>query len=112
MAETAAAFPWSRRGADELIIRVRLTPKSSRDEIGGIDRLSDGRTILKVRVRALPENGEANEALLRLVAKTLRTPAASVRLESGGGSRLKTLSVTGDAEALQAALARMSGHAD
>ena len=100
--------PWSLRGAN-LVLSVRLTPKSSRDEIDGIDRLADGRTVLKVRVRALPQSGEANEALLRLIAKTLRVPTAAVRLESGATGRLKTLILAGDAEVLRANLADLTG---
>ena len=34
-------------------VRPLVTPKSARDEIGGSDHLADGRTVLKVRVRAL-----------------------------------------------------------
>ncbi len=96
--------PWTRRG-DALVLSIRLTPKSARDEIGGVDHLSDGRPVLKARVRAAPQDGEANAALLRLIAKSLRLPAAAVRLESGATARLKTLVVTGDPEALAAALA-------
>jgi uncharacterized protein YggU (UPF0235/DUF167 family) len=87
---------------------VRLTPKSSRDEIGGLDRLADGRMILKVRVRALPQDGEANEALLRLIAKALHIPQASVRIEAGASGRVKTLSLAGDTNVLQADLAQLS----
>ncbi len=99
--------PWSARG-DELILSVRLTPKSARDEIGSLDRLSDGRTVLKVRVRALPQDGEANDALIRLIAKALHIPQASVRIEAGASGRVKTLSLAGDASLLQADLARLS----
>lgn len=94
-----------------MILSVRLTPKSSRDEIGGVDRLSDGRTVLKVRVRALPQDGEANEALIRLIAKSLHIPLASVRLAAGASGRVKTLSLAGDADALQAALADLTSRA-
>jgi uncharacterized protein len=45
-------LPWSLRG-DNLVLSVRLTPKSAYDEIGGSDHLADGRTVLKVRLRAL-----------------------------------------------------------
>ncbi|WOJ88797.1 DUF167 family protein [Methylocapsa polymorpha] len=99
--------PWSVRGGD-LILSVRLTPKSSRDEIGGVDRLADGKMVLKVRVRALPQDGEANEALIRLFAKALHIPLASVRIEAGASGRVKTLSLAGDPEALQAALSSLS----
>jgi hypothetical protein len=103
--------PWRARDGGGLALSVRLTPKSSRDEIGGLDRLSDGRTVLKVRVRALPQDGEANEALLRLMAKALQLPRASVRLESGASGRVKTLSLIGDAAALQVGLAQLSNAA-
>jgi uncharacterized protein YggU (UPF0235/DUF167 family) len=91
-------------------LAVRLTPRSSRAEISGIDRLANDRTVLKVRVRALPQNNEANEALLRLIAKALHIQLASVRLESGATSRVKTLVLTGDAEALQTELTRLTNH--
>jgi uncharacterized protein len=56
------ALPWSTR-KDGLALLVRLTPKSSRDAIDGIGHLSDGRGVVKICVRALPEAGGANEAL-------------------------------------------------
>ncbi len=102
-----ADVPWIARGPS-LVLSVRLTPKSARDEIGGLERLADGRTVLKVRVRALPHEGEANQALIRLLAKRLRLPAGAIRLEAGASSRLKTLVLTGDFEALAAELARLS----
>jgi len=111
VADVPPALPWSLRDG-HLILSVRLTPKSARDEIGGLDHLADGKTILKVRVRAVPQDGEANAALLRLVAKALRIPAASVRLESGASGRVKTLRLTGDVGALQADLAQLSEDAE
>jgi hypothetical protein len=108
MTDVPQESPWRLRDG-KLVLSVRLTPKSARDEIGGVERLADGKAILKARVRAVPQNGEANEALLRLIAKALHVPAASVRLESGASGRVKTVSLTGDAAALQADLARLSG---
>jgi uncharacterized protein (TIGR00251 family) len=103
----SAPPPWSVRGG-ALVLCVRLTPKSVRDEIIGVDHLSDGRAVLKARVRAAPQDGEANAALIKLISKTLRIPAAAIRLESGATARLKTLVLTGDAEALVAALAAIA----
>ena len=99
--------PWNIRG-DGVILSVRLTPKSARDEIGGIEQLSGGRTVLKVRVRAVPQDGEANEALLRVLAKALRIPVSAVRLDAGASSRLKSVHLKGDAETLAASLARLA----
>jgi uncharacterized protein (TIGR00251 family) len=100
--------PWRIRG-DEALLTVRLTPKSSRDEIEGLGQNADGAEFLKVRVRAVPQDGEANAALIRLIAKALRLPSTSVRIQSGGASRVKTLALSGDPIAISQALARLCG---
>jgi uncharacterized protein len=74
---------------------VRLTPGASADRIDGWDVDADGRPVLKVRVRARPVEGEANVALIKLLAKTLRVPKSAVTLQRGGQSRLKMISVAG-----------------
>jgi uncharacterized protein (TIGR00251 family) len=94
----AAPF-WSRR-ADGIDLHVRLTPKSSRDALEGVETRADGARALKARVRAVPEDGKANDALISLVAKSLKVPASRVRLTSGATSRQKTLFLEGDPDAL------------
>jgi uncharacterized protein len=90
-----------------LLLSVRLTPKASRDEVDGVALLADGRAVLEVHVRAIPEDRKANTALLRLLAKSLRIPASTARLESGAGSRIKTVCLQGDAASLVARLERL-----
>lgn len=51
--------------------------------------------MLKVRVRARPVDGEANEALTRFLAKALGVNRSSVTVKRGGQSRLKMISVEG-----------------
>ena len=102
------AVPWAAR-KDGVALAVRLTPKSSREAVEGIEHLADGRAVLKARVRAVPEDGAANEALLRLLAKTLSLPASSLHLESGGTSRVKTIHIAGDPAALTVKLAALAG---
>jgi uncharacterized protein (TIGR00251 family) len=99
----------SRARPDGLELRVRVTPRGGRDAIDGIETLSDGRRVLKVRVRVAPEDGAANEAIRRLLAKTLRVPASAVTLEAGATVRLKTLFIAGDAQALSGRLAHLTG---
>lgn len=70
------------------------------DRLEGIETASDGRSHLKARVRAVPENGAANHALEKLIAKALGMPASAVSVVAGGASRLKTLRVLGDPVAL------------
>ena len=88
-------------------LAVRLTPGASADRIDGWDVDSEGRPILKVRVRARPVEGEANKALLLFLAKTLNLPKSAVSLARGGQSRLKMIEIaTLDEAALRA---RLSG---
>ncbi len=89
-------------------MHVRLTPKSSRDALEGVDTLSDGRRVFKARVRAVPENGKANEALRRVVADALDAPLSAVSLTQGASGRIKTLAIEGDCVKLAAALARLA----
>jgi len=95
--------PWVV-SADGVIVAVRLTPKAGRDSIDGIAHLSDGRTVLKARVSAAPSDGEANGALTRLFARTLRVAPRDVTLIAGKTSRLKRMLVKGDAHAVVSAL--------
>ncbi len=86
---------------------MRLTPKGGRDGIDGVETLSDGRAVLKARVRAAPSEGEANGALVRLIAKSLGIPARDVTLTAGATSRVKRLAVGGDVPALIAELEKI-----
>ncbi|MCA0035576.1 MULTISPECIES: DUF167 family protein [unclassified Mesorhizobium] len=88
---------------------VRLTPKSSVDRLEGVETAADGRSHLKARVRAVPENGAANQALERLAAKTLGVPVSAVSVVAGGTARLKTLRVSGDPEALSRSIEALGG---
>ena len=94
-----AGFPW-QRAADGVVLKVRLTPKSSQDRVDGSAPL-DAETVLKARVRAVPEKGKANTALLKLIAGWLGVPTSSVSLRAGGKSRLKSVLVRGDCNVLE-----------
>jgi uncharacterized protein YggU (UPF0235/DUF167 family) len=88
---------------------VRLTPKAALDRIDGIETAADGRSHLKARVRAVPENGAANQALERMLAKALGVPVSAVSVIAGGTARLKTLRVVGDAAELAKSVEAMIG---
>ena len=92
-----------------MTLTVRLTPKSARDALEGIERRADGRAVVKARVRAVPEAGAANAALIRLLAEVLAMPVRAIKLESGATSRVKTLFLEGNAEALDARLMAILG---
>lgn len=87
---------------DGIVLRIRLTPRAARDEVAGVRVLSDGRQVIAVRVRAVPEDGAANAALEKLMARALSVPAGRVRVAAGRKDRLKTVHVDGDRRALAA----------
>lgn len=89
-------------------LRVRLTPKSSRDAIDGVERLADGSTVLKARVRAVPEAGKANTALIALLANALGVAKSRFVLSAGAGARIKTVMLE-DGAGIAAQLGRLAG---
>ena len=95
--------PW-RYSSTGISVSLRVTPRGGRDDIDGIEQLSDGRSVLKVRVRAIADGGEANRAVTDLLAKALGVPKARVRLVSGATSRLKQVAIDGDPAELGEAL--------
>ncbi len=78
---------------------MRLTPKSSAERIDGWDIDEHGRRYLKVRVRAAPIEGRANEALIVFLAKTLKVPKSRLILVAGDTARLKAIEIDGIGEA-------------
>jgi uncharacterized protein (TIGR00251 family) len=95
--------PW-RYSTAGISVALRVTPRGGRDGIDGIETLANGRNVMKVRVRAIAEGGEANRAVTELLAKVLGVPKAKVRLLSGATSRLKQVAVDGDPKSLGEAL--------
>jgi uncharacterized protein (TIGR00251 family) len=99
--------PW-RYSTQGISVALRVTPRGGRDDIDGIETLADGRTVVKVRVRAIADGGEANRAVTELIAKALGVPKARVRILSGMTSRLKQIAVDGDAAKLGDALRKVT----
>jgi hypothetical protein len=83
------------------IVRVRVRARAGRDEVIVED------AVVRVFVRAAPERGKANEAVLRALAKRLGLPMSALELVKGETSRDKRILVRGvDAAAVRA---RLSG---
>lgn len=74
---------------------MRLTPKGGRDAIEGWTTDPEGRPLLKARVAAPPVEGQANAAVIRLLAKSLGLPKSAVTLVSGEVARIKRLRIEG-----------------
>lgn len=97
--------PW-RIVDDRLVLRVRLTPKASRDAVDGIVETPFG-PALEARVRAVADKGEANAALEELMARSLKLPKSAVVMTGGFKSRIKTLTLAGEPKPLAVHLKKL-----
>jgi uncharacterized protein YggU (UPF0235/DUF167 family) len=100
--------PWTVTSGG-LTVVVRLTPRGGRDAIDGLERRDDGQWVLKARVRAAATEGEANGALVALLARAAGVPPRSVALVSGATARIKRLTIAGHGPTLAAALEKACG---
>jgi uncharacterized protein (TIGR00251 family) len=104
--QVLASNPWVQT-ADGVTLDVRLTPRGGRDTIEGVECRADGRIVLKARVRAAPFEGQANDALCRLVAQELGIAPRAVEIAAGEGARIKRLRIAGDPQKLAEILDRL-----
>ena len=76
-------------------IAVRVTPRGGRDAVDGWVRDDAGRLLLKVRVAAVAAEGQANAAVIAVLAKALKRPKSALSLISGQTARIKRIEVEG-----------------
>jgi uncharacterized protein len=91
--------PW-RSAKAGLLLTVRVSPKSARDGIDGLVDTPEGPAV-KVRVRAVPADGEANAAVETAMARWLGLPASHVTVARGHKSRVKMLEIGGEPSVLE-----------
>ena len=91
--------------ADGVRLHLRATPNAGVDRIEGTETRDDGTTVLRVRVKAVPDKGKANAAVIVLLSKALGVPKSSITLVAGDTARFKTLHIAGDPATLAAAIA-------
>lgn len=84
---------------DGVILSVKIIPKSSKNEIVGWEG-----DYLKIRINAVPKDGEANEALINFLAKFFGIAKSSIKLLSGQTSRLKKFHISQDVGLISASL--------
>ena len=79
---------WCRWDGEDLLLKVRIQPKASRDElIGPYD------SCFKISITAPPVDGKANAHLIGLLAKQFGVSRSQIRLLKGETSKTKTLRI-------------------
>ena len=72
------------------ILLVKVTPRSSQNKIVSWDG-----EILKVRLKAVPEKGNANKELITFLSKELKIPQKQIVIAHGHRGRQKRLEFLG-----------------
>jgi len=91
-----------RKARDGLLLAVRVTPKSSRDQVIGLHAGADGEVSLAVKVTAPPDKGKANKAVIALIAEWAGLPKSALSIAAGETDRHKSILVTGNPAKLEA----------
>lgn len=81
---------YATRAKDGTILKLKVVPRSSRTEIVGITG-----DALKIKLKAPPVDGKANQALMKFLRKQLDVAAASVELITGRSARNKSVKIVG-----------------
>lgn len=79
-----------RKTPDGVELALQIQPRASRTEVVGAHG-----DALKIRLAAPPVDGEANEELVRFLAKTLGVPKSAVTIVSGATGKRKRVRVVG-----------------
>lgn len=77
---------WYQQNANQIVLQVYVQPGAKQTELAGFHG-----DALKIRLRAPPVEGRANEALLQFIAQSFAVSTRQVVLQRGAKSRFKTL---------------------
>lgn len=92
---------FARPTASGFALTVHLTPNASLDALVGEAIDAEGGAVLKARVRAVPEKGKANAALVKLLAKRLGLGKTRLNVTKGKTSRVKTVEIECDPDEIE-----------
>jgi len=74
-------------------LRIKVIPKSAKSEIVEIMTDSEGLETIKIRIKAVPEKGKANEELIRFLSKNLDLPKGNISIISGKSEQIKLVKI-------------------
>jgi uncharacterized protein (TIGR00251 family) len=87
---------------------LRVTTNAGRNTIDGVEQRDDGGVVLRIRVKAVPDKGKANAAVVAVLAKALGVPKSAVAIIAGETARTKTLAIAGNPAQLAAAISALN----
>jgi hypothetical protein len=76
-----------------MLIEVRVKPSSKRDQVSVLKGPKD-RPLFIVELKAQPQDGKANAALIKLIAKHFGVTQTAVNIKRGATSKNKFIEVT------------------
>jgi uncharacterized protein (TIGR00251 family) len=79
---------WCKKDGDDLLLFLRIQPRSSRDSFGEV---VDG--VRKLRIKAPPVDGKANAYLVKYLSKAFKIPKTRIKVESGLTGRNKRIRI-------------------
>ena len=88
-------------------LACKVTPRSGKDQVMGVQVASDGSREVALRVTAPPDKGKANKAVVKLLAKELGVPKSGVQVARGETSHHKLLLLDCDQEHVDRWLSRL-----
>jgi len=97
------ALPF-RAVEEGLLVALRVTPNASRDAIEGIETRPGTGAQLRIRVRAVPDKGKANRAVIALLAEAWDLAPGALSIVAGEAARDKMLHLAGPPERLTSLL--------
>jgi len=95
LADLPTPFEKSGKG---IRVAIRLTPNAATEQIVGIVADAQGNGVLRIAVTAVPEQGRANKAMIKFLAKHWRFPKSSMTVIQGSKDRNKVLNIEGDTD--------------
>jgi len=102
-----------RAGPAGVRVRLKVTPKAKRNQLGGLLDEPDGGKALKIAVTAAPEGGKANAAIIALLAQEWGVAKSAISVVAGATGRRKLVEIRGPSRELLAKLqAWLAGQKD
>lgn len=77
-------------------LRIKVLPKSPKNEITEIMADESGEETIKIRIKAVPEKGKANAELIKFLSKELNIAKDKISIISGKSDQLKLIKISQD----------------